>query len=83
MKKKLIFPNSQSLTAIGTNINIFPAGHQFLTELFIIVIIPSFLETLCFQITQLMGGIFVKTAGYNQSIPGNNISVPELPAVIA
>ena len=45
---KLFFPNLQPLAAVGADINIFPAGHQFFAKLFVVIVIPNLFKGLGF-----------------------------------
>ena len=41
---KLFFPNLQPLAAVGADVDIFTAGHQFFAELFVVIIVPGLFE---------------------------------------
>ena len=51
-KMQLIFPHGNPFTAIGTDVNIFAAGHKLFAKLFIIIIVPYFFKGLHFKIAQ-------------------------------
>jgi hypothetical protein len=50
--------------------------------LFVIAVVPYIFKGFIFQVSQLVHGVFVEAAGNYQSIPGNNIGMPEFPAMV-
>ena len=51
----LIFPYRNAFTAVGTDVDVSPAFHQFAAELLVIVVVvPDLFEGLCLQVPQLM-----------------------------
>ena len=78
----IVAPYFCSFTAISANIDISPALQYATSKVYVLRIVPYLFERLSFQITELVLGIFVETAGYHEAVPGDDGCMPEPPAMV-
>ena len=66
-----VCPDRGSFRAVGTDIDIFPALKQLFSKITIGLVIPNIRETVVFEVSKDMGGIFVKATGHHPPVPGD------------
>src|SRR6186713_1961674 len=77
-----ILPDFCSFTAVGADIDVLTTLQDLPPEINILFVVPDLFKGPALQVSQLVLGILIEAAGYDQAIPGDDGGVPEAPAMV-